>query len=721
MVAATVCFQWIGKNRDFRCGAPSNPPFNPSCNLPGADRYKLSGPACPLNSTTNAQGDPFMRLRRLLSSAALALALGGVSVLAGCASAPTHPALQGAELPPLIPARQFFANTRSAGHYQVSPDGRQLAWIGVWGAGPALFVKVLDSAGAVDRMVGAGVGAFQWAADSRHVFVHADRGGNENTHVLMFDTAESDAKPVDLTPGPNTRAFIHRILADAPQQILVLHNRRDARIFDLVRIDLRTRAETLVLRNPGDALGLITDDAGEPVGLVRKQGAEQVLQAAFDGIERAREVARWPADDLVTVLGPDPQRRGFYLLSNRGRDRRALVHLDASTGAEQVLAEDDQVDIEGALFSRVSRRLLFAWSNPGYQRVHWLDAGWERDVTRLLPTPPRRLALLSSSLDEQRATLMTDSDTERRFWLLDRRAGTLTPIGDSTVNAYAGQLGLTKPIALKARDGLALNGYLTLPPGRRANEPGPMVLLVHGGPWARDHWDLGLGGLQFLVNRGYAVLQVNYRGSYGYGRRHMEAAIGEFAGKMHDDLLDAVQWAVAQRVADPRKVAIMGASYGGYATLVGLSFTPDTFACGVDMVGVSNWVTLVENFPAYWGLGIDTWHRYLGNPAIPEQRAAMFAKSPISRVDDIRRPLLVIQTGNDVRVRQDQSDTLVAALRARGQPVEYQLYPNAGHLSSSWSWGTRLRAYRAVEDFLGRCLGGRNGGTDLFEAAAWLF
>ena len=658
-----------------------------------------------------------MRLRRFLGLAVLALA----SHLAGCASAPTHPALRSAELPPLIPARDFFANARSSGFYQVSPDGRQLAWIGVYGPGPALFVKPLDTPGAVDRMVAAGISAFQWAADGRHVFVHADHGGNENTHVLMFDTTVSNAPVVDLTPGAHTKAVIHRLLADTPEQILVLHNRRDARVFDLVRIDLRTRAETEVMRNPGDGVGIVTDEVGSPVGLVRKRGTEHVLQAVADGIEKARDIARWPSDDLVTVLGPAPQGRGFYLLSNRGRDRRTLVRLDAATGAEQILAEDAQVDIEGAVFSRGSRQPMFAWSNPGYPRLHWLDEGWARDVARAFPTPPRRLALLSTSQDEQRATLMTDSDTERRFWLLDRRSGTLTHLGDGTVNAYADRIGVTRPIAFTARDGLPLNGYLTLPPGRRHDEPGPMVLHVHGGPWARDHWDLGLGPLQFLVNRGYAVLQVNYRGSYGYGRQHMEAAVGEFAGKMHTDLLDAVQWAVDQRVADPRKVAIMGGSYGGYAALVGLSFTPDTFACGIDIVGVSDLALATEQFPAYWGLSVDLWHRYVGNPAVPAQRAQMLAKSPISRVDDIRRPLLVIQTVNDVRVPPVQSDRIVEALRERGQPVEYRLFRGAGHQSSTWSWGTRLRAHRAIEDFLAGCLGGRSGGTDLFEAAAWMF
>lgn len=643
---------------------------------------------------------------------------------AGCAVAPTHSALQGDTLPPLIPAREFFANTRSNGLYQLSPNGRQLGWIGVYGTGPALFVRPVDAEGrpaGVDRVVAPGLSGFQWAQDSRHVLFIRDQGGNENYHLLALDTLAGELRARDLTPYPGVAVQLHQVLADDPSHVLVLHNRRDRRLFDLYRLNIVTSEETLVQRNPGDALGVVTDRAGQVVGVVRKQGESVSLHASFTDMAEAREVLRWHTDDLVTVVGPDAQRRGFYLISNQGRDRRVLVHLDVATGQQRVVQDDPDVDIDAIWRSPRTGEPLAAVSHPGYQRFHTLDADWGRDVERFFPKRPRRLGVLSISEDERLMTVMVDTDAERRFLLLDRREGRVTELGQGTANAYRGQLGVTRPVQFTARDGLPLHGYLTLPPGHERRAPGPMVLHVHGGPWQRDYWDNGLGNAQFLANRGYAVLQVNYRGSTGYGKRHQLAAIGEFAGKMHDDLLDAVDWAVAQGVADPKRVAIMGGSYGGYATLVGLTFTPERFACGVDTVGVSDLVSLTENVPPYWAPNMQIWHRYVGKPAVPAEREVMKAKSPVHRTAEITKPLLVIQTTNDVRVRQDQSDTVVSAMRARGQPVEYLLLSGAGHLSQSWSWGQRLRAERRVEDFLGACLGGRSGGIDLFELAAWAF
>ena len=660
------------------------------------------------------------------------VALLGVSVLllgvqTGCAVAPRHAALQGDTLPPLIPVRAFVANTRSVGDHQLSPDGRQLGWIGVHGTGPALFVRPVDADGqpaGVDRLVMPGLGGFRWAQDSRHILYHRDQGGNENYHLMVLDTLASEPRPRNLTPFPGVAARLHQLLEDDPEQVLVLHNRRDRRFFDLYQLHIGTGREMLVQRNPGDAQSVVTDRSGRVVGVVRKQGEQVRLFASFSGdIAEAPEVLRWHSDDLVTVVGPDPQRRGFYLLSNHGRDRRALVHLDLATGQQQVLQEDPDVDIDGVWLDPRRRTPLAALSHPGHQRIHALDAEWARDLDRFFAPSqrPRSLTLLSLTGDGRRMTVRTDTDDTRQFLLLDRHTGRTTELAQGTANAYRGQLGVTQPVRLTARDGLPLHGYLTLPPGHDRRAPGPMVLHVHGGPWARDHWGNGLGSVQFLVNRGYAVLQVNYRGSTGYGKRHQLAAVGEFAGKMHDDLLDAVDWAVAQGVADPQRVAIMGASYGGYATLVGLTFTPERFACGVDTVGVSDLVSLVENVPPYWEPNMQIWHRYVGNPAIPAEREAMKARSPVHRTAEITKPLLVIQTTNDVRVRQDQSDTVVNAMRARGQPVEYLLLSGAGHLSQSWSWGQRLRAQRRVEDFLGACLGGRSGGFDYFELAAWAF
>jgi dipeptidyl aminopeptidase/acylaminoacyl peptidase len=273
-----------------------------------------------------------------------------------------------------------------------------------------------------------------------------------------------------------------------------------------------------------------------------------------------------------------------------------------------------------------------------------------------------------------------------------------------------------RPITLQSRDGLPLHGYLTLPYGMEAKKL-PTVLYVHGGPWARDTWLNGDPMVPFLANRGYAVLQVNYRGSSGYGRVFQEAAQGEFAGKMHTDLLDGVDYLVQQGITDPGKVAIMGASYGGYASLVGMTFTPERFACGISFVGMSDLASLVENAPPYWELSKPLWTKYVGDPSKPEARAVMNSKSPLYFADKVQAPLLILHGANDARVKLDQSTRMVDALTLAGKKVDFHVFKNAGH--GDYSWSNRLTYYRKTEDFLAQCLGGRSNGFDYYQLASW--
>jgi len=272
---------------------------------------------------------------------------------------------------------------------------------------------------------------------------------------------------------------------------------------------------------------------------------------------------------------------------------------------------------------------------------------------------------------------------------------------------FADALGTTEPIVFDARDGVRLHGYLTRPPGFRA--PGPMVLHVHGGHWARDYWGYDRV-VQLLANRGYAVLQVNYRGSTGYGRRFRELAVGEYAGKMHDDVIDGVRWAVARGLADPARVAIYGGSYGGYSALVGMTFTPTVFACGVSVVGMSNLTTLFENVPPHWKLGyVPLFLKYVGDPSRPEDRARLEAKSPLFRAQDAQRPILIIHGARDERVKLRESEQMVEALRRAGKDVRFVVFPDEGHRRDYGNWRNALRHYREVELFLGECLGSRVG------------
>jgi dipeptidyl aminopeptidase/acylaminoacyl peptidase len=304
--------------------------------------------------------------------------------------------------------------------------------------------------------------------------------------------------------------------------------------------------------------------------------------------------------------------------------------------------------------------------------------------------------------------------------LINIATGTLTVLGDTTrsrIHAVS-PLPQQTPLAFQSRDGLALTGYLTLPTNTSGTNL-PTVLYVHGGPWSRDVWNSGDSMPAFLANRGYAVLQVNYRGSSGYGRAFQEAAQGQFAAKMHDDLLDGVDHLIRQGITDPSKVAIMGASYGGYASLVGMTFTPERFACGISMVGMSDLASLINNAPPYWELGMPWWIRYVGNPADPKDRAIMDEKSPLYHANQARKPLLILHGANDPRVKLDQSTRMVEALRQAGKEVDLVVFKGAGHGPQKWS--DNLSYYRKTEDFLSHCLGGRSNGFDVFELGSWAF
>lgn len=655
-------------------------------------------------------------MKKLLTLVSLVFAL---AVLAGCAINPRHPSLQGAgALREQLPVHAFFANLDSNGGYTISPDGKKIAWAGVKGIGPALLVKTIGQ-DKVTVFKGMPIG-FQWAQDSRRLFYLKDDGGNENFHVLMVDSEAPDAVPVDLTPYPGIQATLHRVIKSDPAHILVVHNQRDKRLFDLYKINIDTRKQTLVAQNPGDAMDVATDQDGNLIALTRQSGDRTRLEAKRPGSGTPQELISWDSEETVRVLDAAPDGHSLYLLSNRGRDRVSLTRLDLANGRETLLHEEPDVDVGDARISRISHLPLFTYAMPGYPKLHVFDARLRADLDSLFSPSPRAIQVMSMDDSEQKMTLQVDYDANTKYYFFDRTSGMKTLIGAAPNSRYTALLSSPRPVTLQSRDGLPLHGYLTLPKAENARHL-PMVLLVHGGPWHRDIWGNMMGIPQFLANRGYAVLQINYRGSTGYGRAFTEAGIGQLGGngKMHADLIDGVRWAVAQGIADPDKVAIMGASFGGYATLVGLTFTPDIFACGADFVGPSNLATLQEQAPEYWKPFLHKWRKYIGDAAIPEQRQKMLEQSPVTHADAVRSPVLIVQGANDPRVKQDQSDQMVNALRKAGKQVDYLLAPGEGHGARNWQ--SRLRIMRRSEDFLSGCLGGRSNGFDLYELAAWVF
>lgn len=638
--------------------------------------------------------------------AGLLLALGA------CAPAPggpeLHPALRRAELPPLIPVESFLDEGGRGFTHRLSPDGKRLAWIEIGEGSADLRVRELAS-GEVIRMhpKGQAIG-IGWAADSRHLLISDDAGGDENFGHRVVDTARPGDAARDLMREAGIRVDIDGLSQCDRREVFARSNRRQRAVFDLVAVDVETGIERMVERNPGNVRWWQTDLCGQ--ALLRASGRRIEFRAGPGSAWRAGfELGR---DDSFTVIGRPRPGEAFHALSDRGRDRVALVRVDPVSGTETVLAEDPAVDIQSAFLDPADGRPLAAFAMPGHPRAILLDAGFALALAPIRPAAPHRLGIISASDDGRR--LVVAVTTERQggeVFLVDRDGRPPERLTTSRIGALGETLADSEPISFPARDGRLLHGYLTRPPGV-GTAPPPGVLLVHGGPWSRDEW--GYDSLvQLLANRGYAVLRVNYRGSTGYGRVHRLAAIGEFGQAMQTDLLDALTFAGSIGAIDLQRVAIMGSSYGGYAALVGLTMTPERFAAAISVVGISDLARFLETVPPYWQQGIQGWYLYVGDPGRTEQRRAMLARSPLTFAGQARAPALLVHGSNDVRVRAEQSVRMAEALWAEGKTAELILFDDEGH--GVRRRGNRLRLYRAVERFLAEHLGGRAAPAQLAD------
>ncbi|MCO5104761.1 MAG: S9 family peptidase [Burkholderiaceae bacterium] len=642
----------------------------------------------------------------------------GLAALAGCSTAPTHPSLAGAQLPELIPVRDFVTSLEATGHHRVSPDGTRLAWMGVQGLRPAIWVRTVGRDDA--RAYPIRARGFRWTADSQYLAATVDSTGDENAHIYAVAVGRPGAAWVDLTPFDKTASSIVQTV-EGGADLMVTSNQRDKKVFDLHRVDPRTGAHTVVATNPGNVSSWVVDRQGGLRARVAVADGQATLQRpdakAPGGWANA---AQWDRFDFVRLLELDADAAHVWAISGRGRDKAALVRMRLADGLETVVYASPEVDLDNALISSRTHQPLVAYSLPDYPHRQVFDAALRKRLDALAGGTPAEVFITSMDQSERTMTAVVATDRGERSYLLPAK-GAPELLGENRLSLLRAKLAATQPIALTARDGLPLHGYLTLPEGVEARKL-PLVLLVHGGPWIRDRWSAGASNRslqQFLANRGYAVLQINYRGSSGYGRAFMEKAIGEFAGRMHDDLVDGVRWAVQQGLADPAHVAIYGASYGGYSALVGATFTPETFACAIDVVGMSHLALTLEKAPAYWEMGMIGWHRYVGDPSKPEDRRTMDAKSPLFKVGPQTSPLLIMHGMNDVRVKLEQSELMVQALRKAGRPVDYVTFRGDGH--GNQRWPNNLAMYRKTEDFLAQCLGGRSGGVDYYQLGAWAF
>lgn len=625
--------------------------------------------------------------------------------------APARPAAAQDEVP-LIPRKVLFGNPDRSG-LRLSPDGSAIAWLAPLDGVMNLWVAPrgdLAAARPVTRDTKRGVGPYQWAYDNRHILYRQDEGGNENWHVLAVDLVTMATR--DLTPLPDVQARIEELSPEHPGEVLVGLNERDKRLHDLWRISLTTGERTLVQKNEGYT-GFGTDSQFRVrfAARVRPDGGVSYFKRTEAGaFEPFMEVEHEDAS-TTSPLGFDTAGETLYLRDSRGRDTAALFAMDLATGATKLLAEDARADA-GELLAHPATGKVQAVGFT-YAKTAWqvLDPAIQADLDALAKVSPGELAITSRTQADDRWTVaFLKDDGPGTYYLYERATKQATRLFSNYAALEGLPLVRMHAVEIPARDGLTLVSYLTLPKacdpqgtGRPAR-PVPLVLDVHGGPWARDSWGYNPTH-QWLANRGYAVLSVNFRGSTGFGKKFLTAANGQWAGRMHDDLLDAVDWAVKQGIAERSKVAISGGSYGGYATLVGLTFTPEVFACGVDVVGPSSLITLLESVPPYWKPMLDMMKKRVGDPATEEGRQDLLARSPLTHVDKIRRPLLIGQGANDPRVKQAEADQIVKAMSERKIPVTYVLYPDEGH--GFRRPPNRLSFQAVTEAFLAPILGGR--------------
>ena len=625
-------------------------------------------------------------------------------------------------LPQLIDVEQFFADPEFSSA-SISPDGTRIAYLAPKYGRTNVWVRGRDEdhadAVCVTHDSRRGIKVYKWTDDPRWLLYLQDTDGNEDWHLYRIDLESPESPSVDLTPlDPGSRVGGLEFIDSEPGCVIVTMNRR-LMYFDLFKIDIATGETTLFRESPEMAGGFILGPGGELFYMLQGPDGSWEFSAIDDETGARRPIHRLGGPEHPVGTHPiqvTPDGQGLLLGSYGDGDHLRLVRIDRETGAESVVAEIEGHSLSGMLGG--SGPTLFIRRHT--DEVMAARFVGDRPIIEVLdPKFADVYAALSKLSDGVLSTV--SSDDQERWWVAtfihDREPGLAYlydhSMGESRLlfrpypQLDPADLAPMTPVTFAARDGLPLHAFLTTPVGV---EPAglPLVLVVHGGPWAQDDWGYDPEA-QFLANRGYAVLQVNFRGSSGYGRRHITAAIGQLAGTMHDDLIDAVDWAVKQGYADPTRIGIYGGSYGGYATLVGVTFTPDVFAAAVDYCGISNLANFMRTLPPFVKpMMAANWYAYVGDPDDPEQLADMLARSPIAKVDQIRTPLMVAQGANDVRVVKEEADNIVEALQSRGVPVEYLVADDEGHGFSNPE--NRIRLYRAMEKHFGEHLGGRTAG-----------
>ena len=601
---------------------------------------------------------------------------------------------------PLIPMEDFFRNPEKSS-FSISPNGNHIAYMKPWKTRMNVFVMEMTTKKET-RLTSSqerGIYGFTWLTNERIGYVK-DEGGNENIHFFAVNIDMSNE--IDLTPFENVQTRIIDDLEDDPNHIIIGLNKRDPQIHDPYRINVNDGKMELIAENPGNISQWMTDHDGK----LR-------IATTSDGVNTSLLYRNKESDEFKPILTTDFKvsvvplfftfdNKNLYVASNRGRDKIAIFEFDLIKSKEgRLIFEHDEVDVSNLLFSRKRKVLTGVSYTVAKNEMIFFDK-WREEIQQQLEKklPGYEVVITSFSKDEAEAVVVTYSDKSRgTYYHYEVNKNKLTELGKVSPWLNEKNMSEMKPIKYRSRDGLNINGYLTLPKGTNGKNL-PVVVNPHGGPWARDNWGYK-SEIQFLANRGFAVFQMNFRGSTGYGREFWEKSFKEWGKSMQDDITDGVNWLIDEEIADPDRIAIYGASYGGYATLAGLAFTPDLYACGVDYVGVSSLFTFMESMPPYWELYRSMMYEMVGHPE--KDKKLLASASPLLHIDKIKAPLFIAQGANDPRVVKAESDQIVAALKNAGIDVPYMVKDDEGH--GFYNEENQFDFYREMERFLIKHIG----------------
>ncbi|MAP03236.1 MAG: S9 family peptidase [Candidatus Marinimicrobia bacterium] len=594
----------------------------------------------------------------------------------------------------------FFRNPEKSS-FSISPNGNHIAYMKPWKTRMNVFVMEMTTKKET-RLTSSqerGIYGFTWLTNERIGYVK-DEGGNENIHFFAVNIDMSNE--IDLTPFENVQTRIIDDLEDDPNHIIIGLNKRDPQIHDPYRINVNDGKMELIAENPGNISQWMTDHDGK----LR-------IATTSDGVNTSLLYRNKESDEFKPILTTDFKvsvvplfftfdNKNLYVASNRGRDKIAIFEFDLIKSKEgRLIFEHDEVDVSNLLFSRKRKVLTGVSYTVAKNEMIFFDK-WREEIQQKLEKklPGYEVVITSFSKDEAEAVVVTYSDKSRgTYYHYEVNKNKLTELGKVSPWLNEKNMSEMKPIKYRSRDGLTINGYLTLPKGTNGKNL-PVVVNPHGGPWARDNWGYK-SEIQFLANRGFAVFQMNFRGSTGYGREFWEKSFKEWGKSMQDDITDGVNWLIDEEIADPDRIAIYGASYGGYATLAGLAFTPDLYACGVDYVGVSSLFTFMESMPPYWELYRSMMYEMVGHPE--KDKKLLASASPLLHIDKIKAPLFIAQGANDPRVVKAESDQIVAALKNAGIDVPYMVKDDEGH--GFYNEENQFDFYREMEKFLTKHIG----------------